>query len=170
MLRGKKLYNLCQFSKFTLCSSCSFFSPLTQIPFCGWGFFLINIRMTSKHPLTQNCYNTPAQKPKFCIPIAKERKTQTFDTSHIKHHLIASAAVSRCDFILFLPARQSASFINFITYNNSNKTHKNYSYTLCQAEQRSRSLQFYQQYMTIGLFPHTLANPVCYETPRSLSI
>lgn len=50
------------------------FSPLTQIPFCSWGFFLINIRMTSKHPLTQNCYNTPTQKPKFCIRIARREK------------------------------------------------------------------------------------------------
>lgn len=111
------------------------FSPLTQIPFCSWGFFLINIRMTSKHPLTQNCYNTPTQKPKFCIRIARERKTQTFGISHIKCHFIASEAISQHDFILFLPAIQSASFINFIPYNNNNKPHKNYSYTLCQAEQ-----------------------------------
>lgn len=79
-----------------------------------WGVFFINIRMISKHPLTQNYYNIAAQKPKFCISDARGRKIDPFDISHIKCHLIASAAVSRCDFILFLPARQSVILINFI--------------------------------------------------------
>lgn len=64
-----------------------------------WGFFFINIRMTSKHLLTQNYYNTAAQKSTFCIPNARGRKTHSFDISHIKCCLIASAAVSRCDFV-----------------------------------------------------------------------
>lgn len=91
-----------------------FFPSLKFPSMARWGFLFINIRMTSKHPLTQNYYNGAARKPEFCMSNASGRKTQPFDISHIKCHLITSAAVSRCDFILFLPARQSLIFINFI--------------------------------------------------------
>lgn len=87
-----------------------FFSPPSM---AHWGFFFINIRMTSQHPLTQNYYNRAARKLEFCIPNARGRKTHPFDISHIKCLLITSAAVSRCDFILFQPDRQWFSLTSF---------------------------------------------------------
>lgn len=80
-----------------------------------WGLFFINTRMSSKQPLSQNYYHRAAPELEFCLPNARGRKTHPFDISHIKCHLITSAAVSRCDFILFLPSRQSMIFTDFIT-------------------------------------------------------
>lgn len=81
-----------------------FSSWLKSLSMTHWGVFSVNIRRISKTPNDSKLlrlHGLEAWRFPFLMP---EGETHPFDIRHIKCHLIAGTAVSRCGFILFLPA------------------------------------------------------------------